>query len=53
MIDGLMNNEVIQSNIHSTDTFGYSEVVFAITHLLGFLENNKFMLLNQKKSIKI
>ena len=36
VIDGLMYQEVIQSDIHSTDTFGYSEVIFALTHLLGF-----------------
>ncbi|MDK2063263.1 Tn3 family transposase, partial [Aliarcobacter butzleri] len=36
VIDGLMHNNAIQSDIHSTDTFGYSEVVFALTHLLGF-----------------
>jgi TnpA family transposase len=36
VIDGLMHQEVIQSDIHSTDTFGYSEVIFALTHLLGF-----------------
>jgi hypothetical protein len=31
-----MHQDVIQSDIHSTDTFGYSEVIFALTHLLGF-----------------
>ncbi len=36
VLDGLMSNEVIKSDIHSTDTHGYSEVIFAITHLLGF-----------------
>lgn len=36
VIDGLMHQDVIQSDIHSTDTFGYSEVIFALTHLLGF-----------------
>lgn len=35
VIDGLMNNDVIQSDIHSTDTHGYSEIIFAVTHLLG------------------
>lgn len=35
VIDGLMNNDVIQSDIHSTDTHGYSEIIFGITHLLG------------------
>ncbi|MFN4149322.1 MAG: Tn3 family transposase [Candidatus Sericytochromatia bacterium] len=36
VIDGLMNNEVIKSDIHSTDTHGYSEIIFGLTHLLGF-----------------
>ena len=36
VIDGLMHNEVVKSDIHSTDTHGYSEVIFGITHLLGF-----------------
>ena len=35
VIDGLMHNDVIQSDRHSTDTHGYTEAVFAITHLLG------------------
>jgi len=34
-IDGLMHNDVIKSDIHSTDTHGYSEIVFGVTHLLG------------------
>ena len=36
VIDGLMHNDVIKSDIHSTDTHGYSEVIFASTSLLGF-----------------
>jgi TnpA family transposase len=36
VIDGLMHNDVIKSDIHSTDTQGYSEVVFGTTYLLGF-----------------
>ena len=36
VIDGLMHNEVVKSDIHSTDTHGYSEVVFAATHMLKF-----------------
>lgn len=35
VIDGLMHNDVIKSDIHSTDTHGYSEAIFAATHLLG------------------
>jgi len=38
VIDGLLNNEVINANhlIHSVDTFGFNEVVFGLTNLLGF-----------------
>ena len=36
VIDGLMHNDVIKSDIHSTDTHGYSEAIFGTTHLLGF-----------------
>lgn len=36
VIDGLMRNDVVKSDIHSTDTHGYSEVIFDATHLLGF-----------------
>lgn len=36
VIDGLMHNDVIKSDVHSTDTHGYSEIIFAVTHLLDF-----------------
>ena len=36
VIDGLMHNDVIKSDIHSTDTHGYSEMIFGALHLLGF-----------------
>jgi len=32
--DGLMHNLSIKSNIHSTDTHGYSEAIFGVLHLL-------------------
>lgn len=35
VLDGLLHNEVVQSDIHSTDTHGYTEVIFALTYLLG------------------
>ena len=35
VIDGLMHNDVIQSDIHSTDEHGFMEAIFCITHLLG------------------
>jgi TnpA family transposase len=31
-----MHNDVVKSDIHSTDTHGYNEAIFGITHLLGF-----------------
>ena len=31
-----MHNEVVKSDIHSTDAFGFSELVFAVSHPLGF-----------------
>ena len=31
VIDGIMRNEVVKSDIHSTDTHGYSEVIFGAT----------------------
>lgn len=34
VIDGLMHNDVVKSDIHSTDTHGYSEAVFSVTHFL-------------------
>ena len=34
VIDGLMQNEVIKSDIHSTDTHGYTESIFAAAHLI-------------------
>ena len=37
VIDGLMHNEVVKSDIHSTDTHGYTEAIFGATHLLGFV----------------
>ena len=35
VIDGLMRNDVVRSDIHSTDSHGYAEAIFAVTHLLG------------------
>src|SRR5450759_3558033 len=31
-----MHNDVIKSDIHSTDTHGYTEAIFGAMHLLGF-----------------
>lgn len=35
VIDGLLHNDAIVSNVHSTDTHGYTEMVFAVSHLIG------------------
>lgn len=35
VIDGLNNNDVIKIDIHSTDTHGYTELIFAATHFMG------------------
>ena len=35
VIDGLMHNDVVRSDIHSTDEHGFMEAVFCVTHLLG------------------
>jgi TnpA family transposase len=35
VIDGLLHNENFKSDMHSTDTHGYSEIVFAISHLMS------------------
>ena len=34
VIDGLMANKVVKSDLHSTDTHGFTEIIFAITHLI-------------------
>src|ERR1700736_3127187 len=36
VIDGLMHNEVVKSDIHSTDAFGFSELVFGVSQFIGF-----------------
>lgn len=35
VIDGLLHNDVIKSTIHSTDTHGFTDAIFAVTHLLN------------------
>lgn len=34
VIDGLVHSDTIKPDMHSTDTHGYSETIFAISHLL-------------------
>jgi TnpA family transposase len=35
VLDGIVHNDVIKSDIHSTDTHGYTESIFGAAHLLG------------------
>jgi hypothetical protein len=36
-IDGLLeNNTILKIREHTTDTHGYTEIIFALCHLLGF-----------------
>lgn len=35
MIDGVLQNNVVKSDLHSTDTHGYTEMVFGASHLLN------------------
>jgi TnpA family transposase len=49
VIDGLMRNEVVKSDIHSTDAFGFSELVFAVSHLLGFSYAPRFKNLQRQR----
>ena len=49
VIDGLMHNDVVQSDIHSTDEHGFSEAIFGVTHLLGLSYAPRFK--NLKKQI--
>jgi TnpA family transposase len=37
VVDGLLeNNTILQIREHTTDTHGYTEIIFALCHLLGF-----------------
>jgi TnpA family transposase len=49
VIDGLMHNEVVKSDIHSTDSFGFSELVFGVSHLLGFSYAPRFKNLKRQR----
>lgn len=37
VVDGLAHNQGVKSDIHSTDTHGFSEIIFAITYFLGII----------------
>jgi len=47
--DQRRHNEVLKSNIHSTDAFGFSELVFAVSHLLGFSYAPRFKNLERQR----
>ena len=35
VIDGVVNNDVVKSDIHSTDSHGYTESIFGTTYFMG------------------
>lgn len=35
VIDGLLNNNIVKSSIHSTDTHGFTEAIFAVADFMG------------------
>lgn len=37
ILDGLLHNKDIESDMHSTDTHGYSEIIFGVCNSLGIL----------------
>ena len=49
MIDGLMHNDVVKSDIHSTDAFGYSEAIFGTSHLVGVSYAPRFKNLKRQR----
>jgi len=36
VIDGLLHNETVKSDLHSGDTHAYTEIIFGLTDILGF-----------------
>ncbi len=49
VIDGLMQNEVIKSDIHSTDTHGFSEAIFTATHMIDTAFAPRFKKINDQR----
>ncbi|MDH5548245.1 MAG: transposase, partial [Gammaproteobacteria bacterium] len=35
VLDGMMHNHIVKSDIHSTDTHGFTEAVFGLMHMMG------------------
>ena len=48
VIDGLMQNDLPMQRIHSTDTHGYTETIFAATHLIGTAFAPRFRKIGQQ-----
>lgn len=49
VIDGLMQNEVVKSDIHSTDTHGFTESIFAATHMIDTAFAPRFKKIGSQK----
>jgi TnpA family transposase len=49
VIDGLLHNDVVKSDIHSTDAFGYSEAIFATSNLIGVAYAPRFKNLKRQR----
>jgi len=49
VIDGLMRNDVVKSDIHSADAFGYSEAIFVTSNLAGFSVAPRFKNLKRQR----
>ena len=48
VIDGLLHNDVIRSDVHSTDSHGATEPIFAVSYLLGIDFQPRMSHLSQK-----
>lgn len=49
VVDGLLHNTVVKSDIHSTDMHGYTESMFAATHFIGTSFAPRFKQLNRQQ----
>ena len=49
VIDGILQNEWIQSNIHSTDTHGFTELIFAASHFTSTFFAPRFKKIQKQK----
>jgi hypothetical protein len=48
VIDGLLHNGIVKSDIHSTDMHGFTESIFAATHFIGTSFAPRFKNINVK-----